>query len=429
MGAIIAVQLLSIGFTFALASVYSKQPEAPARVPLRIAGAGTLVGPGGVARDWAIEIEKLDSEVRVDLDPVGNAGGLNALLNERADIAISTRPASADEIRLARDRGYDLTSPDCEHRFGFDGLAVVVNRDNPIEQLTIEQLRRIFDGSATVWPTVAGARAYEDEIRRYVPAEHSGVMERFRETVLGTSAASTSGDLQVPDDWQLCDNVARDRGAIAVVPFSAISGGKALKIAVTDNAEAIEPSGITIRNGSYPLASSLYLFTRAAPQGHAKDFVEYATRRDGRGQALLPLHNLVGLKTRLITVSERNGGRFYDAYIRFESSGIAMIRDSRDDLEEIAIDLRSQTKSVYVELQGYTDSEGGVAHNESLSIFRAEAVRLVLEKSCPGLEMRLVSKRDTSPRGDNSTPEGRAMNRRVEIWVYPKEGELLSRKP
>ena len=87
-------------------------------------------------------------------------------------------------------------------------------------------------------------------------------------------------------------------------------------------------------------------------------------------------------------------------------------------LAVLAARLKSDNRNVYLEIQGHTDATGAEDYNQQLGLKRAEAVRRQLHSQGVALErMATISYGEDAPVVDNSTPEGRARNRRVEIVV------------
>jgi outer membrane protein OmpA-like peptidoglycan-associated protein len=107
-----------------------------------------------------------------------------------------------------------------------------------------------------------------------------------------------------------------------------------------------------------------------------------------------------------------------DDGVKFTSDKAVLSDDARARLTQLAGNLKSDNKNVYLEIQGHTDSTGAEAYNERLGLARAEAVRQFLHTQGVALNrMATISYGESSPTVDNSTSQGRAANRRVEIVV------------
>jgi outer membrane protein OmpA-like peptidoglycan-associated protein len=106
-----------------------------------------------------------------------------------------------------------------------------------------------------------------------------------------------------------------------------------------------------------------------------------------------------------------------DGY-KFKLNKYALSDDERAKLMDFASKLKSDNRSVYIEIQGHTDATGTADYNMGLGEERAEAVRLFLNEQGVALNrMNTISYGETAPVADNKTKDGRAQNRRVNIVV------------
>lgn len=107
-----------------------------------------------------------------------------------------------------------------------------------------------------------------------------------------------------------------------------------------------------------------------------------------------------------------------DDSVKFPSDRDALSPEAEARLTELANRLKAENVNVYLEIQGHTDSAGPEAYNDQLGAARAEAVRRSLSRHGIALNrMATISYGEEAPVADNSTPEGRAQNRRVAIVV------------
>jgi len=109
---------------------------------------------------------------------------------------------------------------------------------------------------------------------------------------------------------------------------------------------------------------------------------------------------------------------FSDDKVRFGFDESSLSNTATQALDIFVEDLKSRDQSVYIEIQGHTDSTGSEAYNMQLGQQRAEAVRRHLnQQGIPLARMAVISYGMAAPIADNSTSEGRAINRRVTIVV------------
>ncbi|HEY5775635.1 MAG TPA: OmpA family protein [Xanthomonadales bacterium] len=109
---------------------------------------------------------------------------------------------------------------------------------------------------------------------------------------------------------------------------------------------------------------------------------------------------------------------FTDSEITFDTDKSALSEGALSRLSKLAGDLKADNRNVYLEIQGHTDSTGPAQYNQQLGMQRAESVRRHLHGQGVALErMATISYGEDAPAQPNSTAEGRALNRRVEIVV------------
>ena len=109
---------------------------------------------------------------------------------------------------------------------------------------------------------------------------------------------------------------------------------------------------------------------------------------------------------------------FTDNEITFDTDKSTLSDGAQSRLSKLAGDLKADNRNVYLEIQGHTDSTGPAQYNQQLGMQRAESVRRHLHGQGVALErMATISYGEDAPAQPNSTAEGRALNRRVEIVV------------
>lgn len=109
---------------------------------------------------------------------------------------------------------------------------------------------------------------------------------------------------------------------------------------------------------------------------------------------------------------------FTNNEITFDSDKSTLSDGAQSRLTKLANDLTSDNQNVYLEIQGHTDSTGSAQYNQQLGLQRGEAVRRHLHAQGVALDrMATISYGEDAPAESNSTADGRALNRRVEIVV------------
>jgi phosphate transport system substrate-binding protein len=158
-----------------------------------------------------------------------------------------------------------------------DGLAVYVQESNPLEQLTLEQLRSIYVGDVTNWKDVGGPDA---GIVLYSRENSSGTYVFFKDNVLqGDDFAASAQTL--PGTAAVVNAVAKERNGIGYGGAAYAKGVKEVKIVGKDG-QGYLPSAENVASGKYPLSRDLFMYTRAKPSGEVKAFLDFCLSQAGQ---------------------------------------------------------------------------------------------------------------------------------------------------
>ena len=208
----------------------------------------------------AAEGFKEETGIDVLVSGLGSSAGIEAVSAGTADIASSSRGLNADEQDLG------LTPIVIAH----DGIAAIVNDDNPVDNLSTEQLRDIYAGKITNWKEVGGEDLRIQVINR---DEASGTREAFRTIVMdGTPFDRRSAVLS--GTGQVRDVVSRSRGAIGYISLGFVDSLNAKTSVKAVSVNHVEASEKTV---GYPISRDLYFFVKGAPSQQAQDYIDYVT--------------------------------------------------------------------------------------------------------------------------------------------------------
>jgi len=240
---------------------------------IQVRGSDTMVN---VAQAWAEEYTKVQPAVGVEVSGGGSGVGIAALERGTIDIANASRNMKPEEIEQARkNTGQEPT----EFIVGYDALAVFVHIDNPLSEVTIEQLANVFaeDGKAVRWSdlgvTIPGV--HDDTIVRVSRQSSSGTYEFFREHVLGTKDFKL-GSRDMNGSKEVVELIGSTRTAIGYSGMGyATVAVKMLKIARAAGEPAFEPTVENTISKTYPLARSLQVYTLGEPQGAVKGYIDW----------------------------------------------------------------------------------------------------------------------------------------------------------
>jgi len=251
-----------------------KQQTAPIQT-LSIKGSDTMVH---LVSSWTEEFMKANTAVEISVTGGGSGTGIAALINGTTDICAASRSMKEKEQKEAQ---ANKVSP-VEIPVARDGIALIVHPENPVNSLTLDQLRLIYTGKVTNWKEVGGA---DTPILLLSRESSSGTFIFFQEHVLNKEDFSSSARL-LPGTSALVQAVAADRGAIAYVGLGfaaeAKSTAKTLGIQGKDQANPVVPSEETVRSGAYPVSRPLFFYTNGAPKDTAKQFIDFCLSPAGQ---------------------------------------------------------------------------------------------------------------------------------------------------
>jgi len=356
----------------------------------------------------------------ISINSHGSSTAFVDLLNARADIGLSSRKINPSEIQSLASLG-DMTSPTSEHILGLDGIAVIVNRDNPIDVLTREQVAKLFSGEITNWSEVRSSRG---AVKIYARDDKSGTFDSFKALVLGNKQL-TPGALRFEDSIALSDAVARDPDGIGFIGLPYIRNAKAIAIS-EGSAAPLLPNALTVGTEDYLLSRRLYFYTTANSQNPwTSKFIEFALSKEG--QRIVDESGFIAQTVKAETVSIAHsapleykrlteGAERLSLNLRFRRGGKDLDNKARLDLDRVVnfiTDLKFTGENIL--LFGFADDGSG---NVNLEISTQRAKLVAEQFKRRGLTPAIVTGfGDTIPIASSFTEEGKEKNRRVELWL------------
>lgn len=217
---------------------------------ITVKGSDTLVI---LAQKWAETYMRQHPETRIQVSGGGSGVGFAALQNKSTDLADASRKIRAKEIEACIKAFGRRPS---EYKVALDGLSVYVNTENPVTQLSLEELEGIFTGKTKNWKEVGGK---DENIVVYSRENSSGTYEFFKEHVLN-GKDFTAGAQTMQGTAALLQSVAKDPKGIGYGGAAYGVGAKSLKISKVKGGEAIEPNEETVVKGTYPIWRYLYVY-------------------------------------------------------------------------------------------------------------------------------------------------------------------------
>lgn len=256
-----------------LAAVGCGRPQggSSGRTVIENKGSDTLVN---VAQAWAEAYQTVEPNVAIAVTGGGTGTGIAALINGTVDIANASREMKAEETEMAVANNHTPV----EFTVGYDALAVYLHNDNPIQEISIEQLAGIYGESGTIerWDqlgvTVPGCPS--GEIIRISRQNNSGTYEYFREEVLGNGDFKL-GSRDMHGSKDVVDLVMDTPCAIGYSGLAYATPEVHMPCVYDENGNCITPSEETAIDRTYPIARPLFMYVSGEPSGPTKSYMDW----------------------------------------------------------------------------------------------------------------------------------------------------------
>jgi phosphate transport system substrate-binding protein len=217
--------------------------------------------------------------VRVTVGISGTGGGFKKFCAGETDISNASRPIKSSEMEACKAAGIQYI----EIPVAYDALTVVVNPQNQVSNLTVAELKKMWEpaaqGKVTNWSQVRQGLP-DAPLKLFAPGADSGTFEYFTEAVVGKAKDSRTDYTPSEDDNVLVQGVSRDKNALGYFGYAYYEANKSrLKAVAIDGGKgAVLPSRETVENGSYqPLSRPIFIYVKAksAERPEVKEFVEF----------------------------------------------------------------------------------------------------------------------------------------------------------
>jgi len=234
-------------------------------------GSDTLVN---LALAWAEEYQKQYPQIQISVTGGGSGTGFAALINGTIDIANASREIKQEEIETSLASGFEPV----EHIVANDAIAVIVNPNNPVDQLTLKQVSDIYKGEITNWQEVGG----EDRpIVKLSRETNSGTHVYFLETVVRLNnkedkSIFSADTLLLPSSEGIISEVKDNPNALGYDGLGYVTEEvKMVALAPQEGDAYILPSATSVINGTYPISRHLYMYTRGEAEGIQKEYLDW----------------------------------------------------------------------------------------------------------------------------------------------------------
>lgn len=242
------------------------------RTVIQNKGSDTLVN---VAQAWAETYKDIDANVAIAVTGGGSGTGISSMINGTVDIANSSRAMKNKEIDSAKANGVEPK----QNIVGYDALAVFVHKNNPMNEISIEQLKSIYGegGTPEKWSdlgiTIPGCSS--DEIVRVSRQNNSGTYAYFKKAVLGKGEYKL-GSRDMHGSKDVVDLVENTPCAIGYSGLAYANDHIKMPCVKKDDASAcVAPTVPTAADGTYPIARPLFMYTAGDPVGAVKQYMDW----------------------------------------------------------------------------------------------------------------------------------------------------------
>jgi phosphate transport system substrate-binding protein len=257
----------------------STDADAPRTRAIQNKGSDTMVN---LALAWAEAYRVVEPEVDIAVTGGGSGTGIAALVNGTVDIANASRAMAADEIVDAQAGGIEPQ----EYTVAVDAVAVIVNLDNPVSQLTIDQLADIFTGRITNWRELGGDDAAIVLVSR---ESNSGTHVYFLEEVVRKGNDENTDvfapqTLLMPSSVGITSEVQRNPHAIGYDGLGYVDPAheKLIAVAIEAAGPFVLPSVATGADGTYPISRPLFMYTTGTPDAAITDYLAWIMGPEGQ---------------------------------------------------------------------------------------------------------------------------------------------------
>jgi phosphate transport system substrate-binding protein len=252
------------------------------RTSVQNIGSDTMVN---LAQAWAEEYAKVDPAVSIEVSGGGSGIGVAALINGTAEIANSSRKLEPAEVEKCKAKhGHNPR----EFMVGYDALSIFVHKDNPLSEISLDDLAEIYKegGTAIKWSqlgvqNIPGGKG--DEIVRVSRQNNSGTYHYFREVVIGKKGDFKAGSVDLNGSKDVVEMIAKTPNAIGYSGLGyATPAVKIVKVAKKKGEPAIQPSIETTLNKTYPIARPMFMYTPGNPPPHIQKYLDWVMSDAGQ---------------------------------------------------------------------------------------------------------------------------------------------------
>ncbi len=276
---------------------------------VQVKGSDTLIN---VVQKLAEEYMAKKPGTAIAVTGGGSGTGIAALVNKKCDIANSSRGIKAQEVADANVKGVDPK----RIVVAIDALSIIVNANNPVNQLTVEQIGKIYRGETSNWKDVGGN---DSPITLYGRQSNSGTYDFMKENVMRGEYSSKLKSMN--GNAQIVEAIKQDASGIGYVGVGYakdLAGINIVSVALTPVIGYFSPvDPINVKNGKYPITRPLNQYTNGIPVKTARDFILYEL--SAAGQAIVEKEGFYAIPDEYQRYNDNVLGRSYELGSRQKS--------------------------------------------------------------------------------------------------------------
>lgn len=367
------------------------------------------------------------------------------LLGRSADIGMSGRRITPDEARTLRSYGAgSMIDPTNEHIIAIDSLVIITHPNNPVSQITMAQLRGIYDGQITNWSELGGQDAPINVVQL---GDGTGTRSVFESRVFeGNRTGSPALSVTASGSEKVSVIVNEDESAIGYVS-AAFARGAQLTTLISDCNIPMIPDAFSARTEEYNLGRFLYLYTRGDnTKPEVRNLLNYITSNDADDVVKKSGFTDLGVSRRPQSADSARAQAILDAAadayetdisekmlndmathdrlsttFRFRTASQKLTPRSQLNIARLTNYLEGLPSDTEIKLVGFTDSVGAFSSNLDLSADRAASFAQTLQEFAGDrlneIQISTAGYGEIAPASCNTDENGRSINRRVEVWI------------
>jgi phosphate transport system substrate-binding protein len=251
-----------------------KKPSGPKKDSIANVGSDTMVN---LAAAWAEAYSHVDTTVSVEVNGGGSGNGVTALIEGTAQIANCSR--TFEEKEIADFKAKHPGKEPKEHMVGYDAMSIFVHKDNPLNEISIEQLAELYkaNGTITKWSQLGITPPNgKDDIVLLTRQNNSGTVHYFKEVIVGKKNEFRLGPIVANGSNDVAAIIGKTVNAIG---FSGMAYHtpevKVLKVSKKTGEPGVSPSIETTLDKTYPISRPLFMYTAGEAEGPTKKYLEW----------------------------------------------------------------------------------------------------------------------------------------------------------